>query len=79
MARRHQPPLTIEQIQREIDNWNSLHDSGLISYAEHQKAIKGLNTLLARRKREAGQQSANKEIREIHDGIHVWVKENLPD
>jgi hypothetical protein len=67
MARRHQPPLTVEQIQREIDNWNSLYDSGLISYAEHQKAIKGLNTLLTRRKREVAQHSVSPEAQEQLD------------
>lgn len=79
MARRHQPPMTAEQIQSEMDNWNSVYDAGLISYAEHQKAVKRLNTLLARRKRDASHQPENKEILEIHEGICAWVKENIPD
>lgn len=52
MARRHQPPMTPEQIQREIDNWNSVYDSGLISYEKFQGETTKLQRLLARRERE---------------------------
>lgn len=69
MARRKQAPRTVEQIQREIDNWNSVYDAGLISYAEHQKAVKGLNNLLNRRKRELAQANPSQSDKEHLDRV----------
>lgn len=52
MARRHQPPMTPEQIQREIRNWNSVFESGLISKDQLQIELVKLQRLLAKRERD---------------------------
>lgn len=52
MARRHQPPMTPEQIQREIKNWNNVFESGLISKEELQVELVKLQRLLAKRERD---------------------------
>ncbi len=49
MARRHAPPMTRDQILREIQNWGNVLEAKLIPQEEHDREVACLKKMLAKR------------------------------